>query len=75
MRVPLPSSEFDETEDLHISEVSPDHMILAAGHEVCVCVRERERERERGKWREGERGGIYNVHVGMVCVCVCVMSH
>ena len=33
-QVDLPSSEFDETEDLHISDVSPDHMILVAGTEV-----------------------------------------
>ena len=31
---PLPSSLFDESQDLYISEVSPDHMILAAGTEV-----------------------------------------
>ena len=35
IRVPLPSSEFDETEDMHISDVS-DQMILVAGTEVCA---------------------------------------
>ena len=34
IKVPLPSSNFDEEEDLYISKVSPDHMILAAGTEV-----------------------------------------
>ena len=37
IQVSLPSSEFDEAEDLHISDVSPDHMILVAGTEVCLC--------------------------------------
>ena len=34
IQVSLPSDQFDESEDLHISEVSPDHMILVAGTEV-----------------------------------------
>jgi sortilin len=34
IQVSLPSSEFDEAEDLHISDVSPDHMILVAGTEL-----------------------------------------
>ncbi|CAI7994086.1 Sortilin [Geodia barretti] len=34
VKVLLPSSGFDVTDDLYISEVSPDHMILAAGTEL-----------------------------------------
>lgn len=34
IQVSLPSSDFDESEDLYISEVSPDHLILLAGTEL-----------------------------------------
>lgn len=36
IKVSLPSTDFDETEDLYISQISPDHMILQAGSEVCT---------------------------------------
>ena len=39
VKVLLPSSGFDVTDDLYISEVSPDHMILAAGTEVGALLK------------------------------------
>ena len=39
VKVLLPSSGFDVTDDLYISEVSPDHMILAARTEVGALLK------------------------------------
>ena len=39
VKVLLPSSGFDVTDDLYISEVSPDHMILAAGTKVGALLK------------------------------------
>lgn len=36
IRVSLPSRDFDEAEDVHISSVSADRMVLVAGTEVSI---------------------------------------
>lgn len=38
IRVSLPSRDFDESEDIHFSSVSADHLVLVAGTEVSIAI-------------------------------------